>query len=343
MRSSRVFHAVDSHTEGMPTRVDHRRCRGHPRRDDERAAAALHRAPRPPPATADERAARARGDERRDPAAADPARLRLRRRLHRGVRLPADVRSRHDRRGDGARRDRHGRGRRAGHHDPARHAGRARRRATWQSATATPTRSPSRTCRASPSASTPPSASTGVRRGAVLDRVRRQLLRDRRPRRRRPAVRPRPRQHDILAAGLAIMDAINTTAPPEHPIIEGVDHVPPRRVHRAGVRRQRSRGTRWRSTRAGSTARPAAPGPRARMAELYARGELPLDTDFVNESFIGIRFIGRLVGETTVGGFAPCCPRSPAGPGSPAPPSICSTPPTRSRRDSNSEHNPPLR
>ena len=38
------------------------------------------------------------------------------------------------------------------------------------------------------------------------------------------------------------------------------------------------------------------------MAQLHARGELPLDTDFVNESFIGTRFTGRLVEETTVGG-----------------------------------------
>ena len=49
------------------------------------------------PQVADVRAARPRGDERRDPAAADPPGRRLRRALHRGVRLPADVRARHDR------------------------------------------------------------------------------------------------------------------------------------------------------------------------------------------------------------------------------------------------------
>ena len=35
----------------------------------------------------------------------------------------------------------------------------------------------------------------------------------------------RSRAHDILTAGLSIMDAINTTAPPKHPFIEGVNHV----------------------------------------------------------------------------------------------------------------------
>ena len=43
---------------------------------------------------------------------------------------------------------------------------------------------------------------------------------------------------------------------------------------------------------------PCGTGTSARMAELWARGELALDTDFVNESFIGSRFIGRLVAET---------------------------------------------
>ena len=42
-------------------------------------------------------------------------------------RLPADVRARHDRRGHGAGRDRHGPGARAGDRRPARHAGRAGR------------------------------------------------------------------------------------------------------------------------------------------------------------------------------------------------------------------------
>src|SRR5690625_8018267 len=37
------------------------------------------------------------------------------------------------------------------------------------------------------------------------------------------------------------------------------------------------------------------------MAQLHARGELPVETDFVNESFIGSRFVGRIVGTTSVG------------------------------------------
>ncbi|MBV9821154.1 MAG: proline racemase family protein, partial [Actinobacteria bacterium] len=53
---------------------------------------------------------------------------------------------------------------------------------------------------------------------------------------------------------------------------------------------------------------PCGTGTSARMAQLHARGELPLHTDFVNESFIGTRFIGRLVEETEVGGLPAVLP-----------------------------------
>jgi proline racemase len=47
---------------------------------------------------------------------------------------------------------------------------------------------------------------------------------------------------------------------------------------------------------------PCGTGTSARMAALHARGELALGEDFVNESVIGTRFTGRLVQETEVGG-----------------------------------------
>lgn len=47
---------------------------------------------------------------------------------------------------------------------------------------------------------------------------------------------------------------------------------------------------------------PCGTGTSARMAQLHARGELPLDRPFVNESLIGTRFRGRLVGVDRVGG-----------------------------------------
>ena len=53
---------------------------------------------------------------------------------------------------------------------------------------------------------------------------------------------------------------------------------------------------------------PCGTGTSARMAQLWARGELALDTDFVNQSVIGTRFTGRLVEETTVAGVPAVIP-----------------------------------
>jgi len=47
---------------------------------------------------------------------------------------------------------------------------------------------------------------------------------------------------------------------------------------------------------------PCGTGTSARMAQLHARGELPLDTDFINQSLLGTHFVGRLIGEVSVGG-----------------------------------------
>ena len=60
---------------------------------------------------------------------------------------------------------------------------------------------------------------------------------------------------------------------------------------------------------------PCGTGTCARMAQLHARGELPLDSEFVNESFIGSTFRGRLLETTTVAGCRRCSRRSPAGRG----------------------------
>jgi proline racemase len=47
---------------------------------------------------------------------------------------------------------------------------------------------------------------------------------------------------------------------------------------------------------------PCGTGTSARLAQLYARGEVAVGAELVNESFIGTRFIGRVAAETTVAG-----------------------------------------
>jgi proline racemase len=112
----------------------------------------------------------------------------------------------------------------------------------------------------------------------------------------------RSRQHEISDAGLAIMTAINESAPPQHPEIEGLDHCHHVEFIAPGSTAQHSRHAM--SIFPGWFDRsPCGTGTSARMAELWARGELALDEDFVNESFIGSRFTGRLIGETEVAGI----------------------------------------
>ncbi|APU15427.1 proline racemase family protein [Actinoalloteichus fjordicus] len=117
----------------------------------------------------------------------------------------------------------------------------------------------------------------------------------------------RSRADDVLRAGLDIMAAINATAPPRHPSIDGVDHCHHVEFLAPGSDARLSRHAM--AIHPGWFDRsPCGTGTSARMAELWARGELPLDTDFVNESFIGSRFVGRLVRETDVAGIPAVIP-----------------------------------
>lgn len=117
----------------------------------------------------------------------------------------------------------------------------------------------------------------------------------------------RARKDDIARAGMAIMHEINTHCPPRHPVIEGADHVHHVEFIAPGSDAVRSRHAM--AIHPGWFDRsPCGTGTSARMAELHARGELAFDTDFVNESFIGTSFTGRLVGDTTIGGVPAVIP-----------------------------------
>ncbi|HEU0041964.1 MAG TPA: proline racemase family protein, partial [Jiangellaceae bacterium] len=110
----------------------------------------------------------------------------------------------------------------------------------------------------------------------------------------------RAEKQRLLDAGLAIMAAINEQdrpVHPENPEIAGCHHV---QLVAPGSDARHSRHAM--AIHPGWFDRsPCGTGTSARMAQLHARGELPLQTDFVNESFIGTRFIGRLVAESVVG------------------------------------------
>ncbi|MFK4145030.1 proline racemase family protein [Streptomyces sp. NPDC004065] len=111
----------------------------------------------------------------------------------------------------------------------------------------------------------------------------------------------RSRKDEILAAGLELMRAVDQAEEPVHPedpTIRGCHHV---HLYAPGATARHSRHAMvihpgW------FDRSPCGTGTSARMAQLHARGELPLHTEFVNESFIGTRFTGRLLGTTEVAG-----------------------------------------
>ncbi|GAA4193178.1 proline racemase family protein [Microbacterium oryzae] len=117
----------------------------------------------------------------------------------------------------------------------------------------------------------------------------------------------RAHKDELLQAGLAIMAAVEAADAPVHPVdpsIRGCHHV---YLEAPGSTAQHSRHAMaiypgW------FDRSPCGTGTSARMAQLHARGELALGADFVNESFIGTSFTGRLVEETTVAGVPAVVP-----------------------------------
>ncbi|WP_158853097.1 proline racemase family protein [Saccharothrix deserti] len=117
----------------------------------------------------------------------------------------------------------------------------------------------------------------------------------------------RAAKQQLLDAGLAIMAAVNEQDLPVHPgrpDISGCHHV---YLKAPGSTARHSRHAM--AIHPGWFDRsPCGTGTSARMAQLHARGELPLDTDFVNESFIGTTFTGRLVEQVEVDGVTAVVP-----------------------------------
>lgn len=121
-------------------------------------------------------------------------------------------------------------------------------------------------------------------------------------------LRPEPAFHDeLIRAGLDIMAAVNEQLEfhhPEHPSIDYCHHV---------VLTQPGDGeVSGRSATAiypGWLDRsPCGTGTSARMAQLHARGELALEQDYVHASVIGSRFVGRLLDTARVGAFEAVVP-----------------------------------
>jgi len=111
----------------------------------------------------------------------------------------------------------------------------------------------------------------------------------------------------LVEAGLAIMAAVNAAGRPVHPedpSLGGCHHVIFTAPGRDGAHARNATAIHpgWLDRS------PCGTGTSARMAQLHARGALALGEPFVHESVIGSRFTGRLVAETTVGGLPAVVP-----------------------------------
>jgi len=111
----------------------------------------------------------------------------------------------------------------------------------------------------------------------------------------------------LLDAALGLIEAINDQRPPEHPTdprIRGIRH--------AQITGPGDGGADARSAvfaLPGYFDRsPCGTGTSAQMAALYARGLLGVDVPFVNESLLGTRFVGRVTAVTEVGGLPAIVP-----------------------------------
>jgi proline racemase len=111
----------------------------------------------------------------------------------------------------------------------------------------------------------------------------------------------------LIERGLEIAAAINRSATPVHPLdqtIAGCKHVV---FHAPGLDGADARNAT--AIHPGWLDRsPCGTGTSARMAALHARGELAIGQEFVNESIIGSRFTGRLLEEVKVGAIPAVIP-----------------------------------
>jgi len=121
------------------------------------------------------------------------------------------------------------------------------------------------------------------------------------------------REQDLIRVGMAVVSAADRQVAPVHPEddrIRGIEH-----LIVTGPGDDGAAGDGPVDGRSATVIHPGwidrspcGTGTSARMALLHHRGELALDTPYVHASFIDSRFEGRLIGTTTVGPHAAVIP-----------------------------------
>jgi len=114
-------------------------------------------------------------------------------------------------------------------------------------------------------------------------------------------------KEELISAGLKIISAVNDQNPPVHPgdsRISGIHHVQfVAPGHDGADSRNAVLNVPGYFDRS-----PCGTGTSAQMALRFARGQLKLNEPFINESMLGTRFTGRLIGTTVVAGIPAVIP-----------------------------------
>jgi proline racemase/trans-L-3-hydroxyproline dehydratase len=110
-------------------------------------------------------------------------------------------------------------------------------------------------------------------------------------------------RHELLQLGMQVKEAVNEKLTVQHPTIGQINKVELTEIYeRPNPSEPFSRSVVIFGQ--GQLDRcPCGTGISATMATLYERGELPLETEFINESLIGTQFRGKLRSEVRVGSF----------------------------------------
>jgi proline racemase len=112
---------------------------------------------------------------------------------------------------------------------------------------------------------------------------------------------------ELIRRAMGLMESVNSSAPPVHPQNDQINVC--HHVLITGPGRDGSSARNTVVVNPGWIDRsPCGTGTSARMAHLHALGDLSLDEPFIHESILGTRFVGRLTGSTRVGPYEAVIP-----------------------------------
>jgi proline racemase/trans-L-3-hydroxyproline dehydratase len=117
------------------------------------------------------------------------------------------------------------------------------------------------------------------------------------------------RARELVDIGLRVRDAVNEQVKVQHPVEKHIDKVELTEITGRAIHKEAHARNIVIFGEGSFDRSPCGTGTSARMAAMYAKGELKIKEPFAHESVIGTIFRGELVREVNVGGFKGAVPR----------------------------------